>query len=230
MNYIIGAGGVGSLLMPSFCKLVGKRQVTVVDGDTLEEKNLDRQLFEPNQIGRNKAWALAAKYNCQAITEYYSMGRFPIIESDWLLVCVDNHPARLAALNECDARGCSAIFGCNETHSAEAFYYTSMWRGTDLDPRVYYPEILTDHQNDPMARAIGCTGEAQERNVQLVSANFMAAALMQQLYVVWAMEAPKMEAATLLHLPLQLISTLTRIGCVLVKDKKLLVELVERTD
>jgi len=218
MNYLIGAGGVGSWLAPSLCLLTGQDNVTLIDGDELEEKNLNRQLFTRQHLRQNKATALSRLYNCHAIPAWYSMGRFHIEPEDVLMVCADNHPARLAALNECDARGCRAIVAANETHSSEAYYYQRSWRGTKLDPRVYYPDILSVREGDPLAAAIGCTGEAQEQNPQLVSANFSAAALAQNLFVVWIMEAPKFEQDTLPFLPHRLVSNLTKLESFRVKD------------
>lgn len=217
-TFIVGSGGVGSWLAPSLCMLIGSKNVVLVDGDTLEEGNLNRQLFTRQHLGRNKAEALAGLYGCKAIPEYYNMGRFRVTEDDWLVMCVDNHPARNAALNESDARGCRVICAANETHSAEAYYYNRGWREGVLDPRVYYPEITTNREGDPLARAIGCTGEAQEANRQLVSANFSAAALAQHLFVVWAMEAPKLNSETLPSLPYKLVQNLTKLESFRVKD------------
>jgi hypothetical protein len=209
--HLIGCGGVGSWLAPALCKLQDPDNVQLIDGDKLETKNLDRQLFKPEQVGSFKAQALAELYGCKYENEWFSMGRFPIDRSDWLLVAVDNHPARLAALQECDCNGCSAIFGANETFSAEAFYYRREWRGTPFDPRVYYPEILSDHSGNPMAAAIGCTGEAQRQNVQLASANFTAAALMLQLLSVWRTKASQLRGEALKHLPYKIINNLTKV-------------------
>ncbi len=193
--YIIGAGGVGSWLTPAMCLLTASGRVTVIDGDFLEKKNLNRQLFDISHIGKEKARCLAEKYKCNSNSAWFSHGSMAFDASDWLMVGVDNNPARKAVLQSCDQYGCKAIFGANETTSAEAYYYDPLWKDSDLDPRVYYPEILTDDSDDPRSEAIGCTGEAQAKNVQLVSANFMAAALMQHLYVLHAMEKPKLERA-----------------------------------
>ena len=193
--YVIGAGGVGSWLAPAMCLLSKPELVTIIDGDILEKKNLNRQLFTHEQIGEHKSNALGEKYGCKSSSSFFSHGMFAFDENDWLMVGVDNNPARKAALESCDQYGCKAIFGANETTSAEAYYYDPMWKGSQFDPRVYYPEILTDDSDDPRSAAIGCTGEAQSKNVQLVSANFMAAALMQHLYVLQAMEKPKLERA-----------------------------------
>lgn len=209
-TYIIGAGGVGSWVAPALCLLVGPKNVCLIDGDVLEKKNLNRQLFEPDQVGQNKAEALAVKYGCDFIAKWYSFGLLEHTRDDRLLVCVDNHPARLAALMACDFEGCSGIFAANETHSSEAYFYQPPWRSSNLDPRITDPTMLTDRSGDPQAGAAGCTGEAQAQNPQLVTANLSAASLALHLYVVWYLEARKLARDTLPHLPHKLVQNLTK--------------------
>lgn len=208
--YIVGAGGVGSFLTPALCMLIGRENVIVIDGDKLEKKNLNRQLFTPADTGRNKAEALADKYGCGAIARWFSLGLQEQSSSDVLFCCADNNPARIAVLRTCDFEGCAAIFAANETLSSEAYLYKRDWEGTNLDPRVYYPEMAGDHTGDPRAAAIGCTGEAQEQNRQLVSANMLAASLALHLYVVHFIEAKKLSKDTLEHLPSRLVNNMTR--------------------
>lgn len=210
MNYIIGAGGVGSFMAPALVMLTSPDNVTIIDGDLLEEKNLNRQLFNQSDIGDYKAGALAKRYKCSAINKWYDSTLVMLNADDWLMCVVDNHPARKAALAACDMFGCSAILAANEVHSSEAYLYQPSMKGADIDPRVYYPEILESTTGDPRAASIGCTGEAQVNNRQLVTANFMAASLALHLYVVWAMEAKTLSKATLRHLPHRLSQTLTK--------------------
>lgn len=209
-TYVIGAGGVGSWLVPALRKLEPERTIAVVDGDVLEEKNLDRQLFNYQDIGVNKAQALSAKYGCEAWETWYYHGLVSHYTSDLIHVCADNHAARSEAIKACDFEGCSAIISCNETTSAEAFYYRSEWKGTPMDPRVYYPEIESDRSGDPRAAAMGCVEAAAAGNTQLVSANLMAAALALHLHVVWRMYEPTMESQAKQHLPHRLSQTLSR--------------------
>jgi len=209
-TYVIGAGGVGSHLLPSLCLLIGPEEVVVIDGDILEKHNLNRQLFQDTDIGRKKAEALAQRYGCEAIPKWYSFGMMEQQKTDILICCCDNNPARVAVLNACDFEGCSAVIAANETLSSEAYVYQPEWRGTNLDPRVSDPEMVNDRTGDPRAAAIGCTGEAQERNRQLVSANMMAAALALHLYVVHFIESRKLDSETLQHLPSKLIQNMTR--------------------
>ena len=61
---VFGAGGLAATAIP-WLAAAGVGQITVVDGDTIAESNLHRQLpFTPADIGRHKAEAMAAY--CQA--------------------------------------------------------------------------------------------------------------------------------------------------------------------
>lgn len=221
MNYIIGCGGVGSWLAPTLCKLVKPENITLIDGDILEEKNMDRQLFNiDTDLNAKKSDCLAKRYDCHTVPEWYYNGLVPLSHKDWLFVCVDNHPARASALASCDHYKCKAIIAANETHSSEAYVYLPEWKDTVLDPRTYYPEIATTKTNDPRNREIGCTGEAQENNRQLVSANFSAAALSQHMYVIWAMESHKMDKEARPFLPHKLVWNLTSMQAITVKQTK----------
>lgn len=217
-HYVLGCGGVGSWLAPSLCLLVGAKSVVLVDGDTLEQKNMNRQLFTRDDIGKGKAVALAAKYQCESDSRYYSFGCIQHDANDWLFVCVDNNPARLAALRACDQYGCKAIIAANEVMSSEAYVYLPRWKGTGCDPRVFYPELMTNHGNDPLAPA-GCTGEAQERTRQLVSANFQAAALAQSLFVLWGLKANSITRQTMTMMPHHYRANISRLETLKIENK-----------
>lgn len=207
---LVGCGGVGSWLLPALVRQHDPEKIIAIDGDKLERKNLDRQLFSELDIGRNKAEALADKYGCAADPVWFSMGMMEIERDDWILVAADNHPARNAALQEADANGALVILAMNETWSAEAVFYQRGWRGGERDPRVYYPEIATVRTGDPRAAAVGCTGEAQTQNPQLVNANFMAAALALHLFALWSREARRHPREIQERLPYRLTSNQTR--------------------
>jgi len=211
MNYIIGCGGVGSAIVPSFCLLKSPGDITLVDGDIIKRENLDRQMFDAAQIGMNKAQALAARYGCRFIPEWFARDKIRHYRNDWLICLVDNHRTRLETLEVCDEHGCQAVFAANEMHSSEAYYYRRQWQGTLRDPRVYYPEINTDRSGDPRAASIGCTGEAQVNNRQLASANFMAAALAEHLFVLWHLKAPRMDKETVTLLPYKFAANLSKL-------------------
>lgn len=214
--YIIGCGGVGSWLCASLQKLIGGKSIVLIDGDKFEEKNLDRQLFNSGHIGTNKATALASLYaGMTAFESWYASGVLAHDPGDWLLVCVDNNAARISALEACDHYQCNAIFAANETTSSEAYLYLPEWRGSKRDPRIMYPEMAEDTGNDPQRRTMGCVGVAQTENRQLVSANFMAAALAQHLLVCWYLELPQVKPENVArvrpNLPHKLVSNVSQL-------------------
>lgn len=71
---VVGAGGTGGYLLPNLARQVSlsnqvmkgqgfrPHTITVIDADDVEEKNLTRQNFIPNDIGKNKAKVLATRY------------------------------------------------------------------------------------------------------------------------------------------------------------------------
>ena len=216
--YIIGAGGGGSWLLPSMAMLVGKENVIIMDRDTLERSNLNRQLFTSEDIGKNKARALGEKYDCRFIEGFYSYGCMGHDSEDWIISCADNHPCRKAILDACDDYGCKALIAANEKTSAEGYFYRKGWKGGPLDPRVYYPDILTDQSDDP-TRPESCTGEAQQRTPQLVTANIMAISLVNWLFVLWHIKMPTMDRRVVEPLsPHHLRANMTRLETFIIGD------------
>lgn len=185
-HLVIGCGGVGSWLVPKLARL--ERELLLIDGDYLSEKNLDRQFFARADVGRLKAEALVDRYGgpwWSLRGEFFTAGLMSLSHDDLLWVGVDNHSARREALDACDLYGCQALLGANEETDAEAYYYRREWGGGPNDPRVIYPSILTDRSGDPL-RPVGCIEAAQEHGqVQTVLANGLAADFMLHLYWAW---------------------------------------------
>lgn len=201
MIHLIGAGGIGSWLVPKLCRLAKPREIRVHDGDTLERRNLDRQLFREDQIGQNKALALAAIHGMQHAPKFVTADSLRGSPDDWIICAADNNAARRAALAIADRDGPRVIVAANEYEDAEAYVYSSEWQGTPLDPRVYYPGLLADNAPDP-TRPAGCTGDAQEAEPQLATANDLAAALAIQLYYFWAIVGPTLPESTQQNWPI----------------------------
>ena len=119
MNYInliiLGAGGTGGHLFDSVARLAygmnadperPDLHLTLIDGDEVEEKNLLRQNFILDDLGENKAEALAYRYKDQmdvstkAITEFFTKPEeiVALFDKDAnfnvIVGAVDNHYAR----------------------------------------------------------------------------------------------------------------------------------------
>jgi PRTRC genetic system ThiF family protein len=68
---LVGAGGTGSHILQSLARLAAHVRhqagppldIVVVDGDTVESKNVGRQLFSRADVGVNKAQALAERFS-----------------------------------------------------------------------------------------------------------------------------------------------------------------------
>lgn len=193
--YCIGAGGVASYLLPVLSRSTKPTdQIFVMDGDRLEERNLERQLFRSSQIGEYKAQALADMYGAEAICSYLTaQSRLTTdLDSDdwdWLFVMVDNHKARRLALELADREGFRVLVGANEYSDAQAYYYSNDLQDTSYDPRVRWPEMLTDDSNDP----VSCQGEEQIAAPQLAIVNMLAAAYMLHLFYFYTEKAHKVD-------------------------------------
>lgn len=224
---IIGAGGVASYLLPVLLKTFKPSKLTLIDKDVLEERNLDRQMFKPDQIGLNKATALMATVlnihpNGQGHNTFTQAGLTVTTCDTWFsdstelpddvdaLICVaDNHEARHAVINRAKQLGVMAYIGGNEYLDSQAYAFHRDWEGTKKDPLVRYPNIATDHEGSPFR----CTGEAQVASPQLAIANFACAAKLLHLMWVYERWLPKnrsaLTEASIALLPYELFTSLT---------------------
>ena len=96
---IIGAGGIGSFLIPLLDK-VGLYSITVADPDKVETKNLPYQNFTQEEVGENKASVMGNKYR-----SIIGGSQYPILTEkqmqgyDLVICCVDNLSVRRTLYN-----------------------------------------------------------------------------------------------------------------------------------
>lgn len=192
---IIGCGGTGGWFAAALGKMLGEQDtIVLIDKDVFEKKNLDRQLM--CKIGDLKTVAVAASLVTRAkvhtVHEWYTADtEFPV-EVDYLVCCADNHPCRAACLRACDQGKVERVFiAGNGYWNAEAYTYSAAMAETPLDPREYYPELLTSHTGDPLSPS--CTGAILESEPQLALANMQAAAFALQLLWFWAVKVPEFD-------------------------------------
>lgn len=110
---VIGAGGTGGYLIPNLGRMVGiknkegaEHTVTIVDADNVEEKNLLRQNFSPNDIAKNKAEVMATRYGRAFGETFYYLAEYietaeqvkQLIKQEKkttvIIDCVDNNKTR----------------------------------------------------------------------------------------------------------------------------------------
>ena len=164
------------------CDSAGK--ITVIDGDILEARNLDRQLFNQRDIGKNKAEALRSLYpQVKAIPEFLTERNgkeiFDKLCPEVVFIAVDNHESRKVSLDYLDEmHGTIGIFGVNEYFDSQAYAYQADWMNTMADPRIRYPEILEASGPSPQS----CQGGEAESTPQLAIANAMTGCMMMHLF------------------------------------------------
>lgn len=116
--FLIGVGGTGSHLIGPLVQLLrfhpeGTNDITLIDGDIYEEKNLIRQQFTEEDLGENKARATANRLKrktIRTIAQYVDKDKFSRIlektidkdDSFLVITAVDNHATRNAVIQAVD--------------------------------------------------------------------------------------------------------------------------------
>lgn len=107
--YVIGVGGTGSLLARDLPKLLlgTRHKMILIDGDYVESKNIERQGYQSQDVGDNKALALSRKINslypieCEFDDKYCTHeSLYALIKNDKgyvpvIIGCVDNDATRV---------------------------------------------------------------------------------------------------------------------------------------
>lgn len=124
---VVGCGGTGSYVLTGLCRFlsifqVGKEEtivrVTIVDGDRVEEKNLDRQAFITDDIGSFKAVCFK-----EAIRECFpnvSVKAYPeyLVDVKRLTEIMDGEYAEVKALSYKKTSRIDILVGCVDNHRA----------------------------------------------------------------------------------------------------------------
>jgi len=209
---IVGAGGIGSWLLPALMRLHPDTEIVVADQDRYTEGNQNRQLFNPAYVGMNKAEALVDQYKSRHVSadpRWFDPHLMELKVDDVVYGCVDNNKARVTILDGADGIGYRVISGGNEKFSAEAWYYHAHWRDSYRDPRVYSPEIMAAEPEEVLPH--GCGRAETLGDTQIVSANLMATAFMAHLSMMWISDRTGMKGSDKsILLPYKLDSSLTQ--------------------
>lgn len=186
---IIGAGGTASYFLPAISKYQGHDiRITLMDGDKLEEHNLDRQLFNKKSVGNYKAEELTKVYSSKRsivnyVNEFLTPNTTQFISPnlDCVFSFVDNNNAVKLAYDRACHVGIPFIMAANEMFDASADIVLPEWRGTSRCLYSRYPDVLTPSAST----GINCTGSQAAQFPQLAIANNTGAALAQHLFYTW---------------------------------------------
>lgn len=199
---LIGAGGTGTHLLPALSRLLAyhpaaPKRLIVMDGDTYEPHNAERQLgYMPDT---NKAAAavdflitpdIRERLEVVAEPKYadtYNVGvllaehRRSGTELPFIVLCaVDNHATRKMVLDMLDQSEMPYLYispgNDFDTGRVLVFGRTERKEPICADPREVYPDIGNPTDRRPSNNRRGCF-EEQESTPQLITANAMAATL-----------------------------------------------------
>lgn len=94
---VVGCGGTGGFVAEGLCRMLPKKfRITLVDHDRVEARNLLRQNFHKEDIGKYKSEALAERF-CRLYGREIQYSVRPLMEPDHfqlVIGCVDNAGAR----------------------------------------------------------------------------------------------------------------------------------------
>lgn len=170
---LAGLGGTGSQVARSVARILYDMRsrgldtpsLTFVDPDTIEQKNIGRQVFTPAHIGMSKAEVLAASFNMalgldiEAISAPYHRDMCRAHSPSLLIGCVDNHHAR----QELHDSGGLWLDCGNEYSSGQVVigtlrdikHFWRRWRNDDDDlfdlpaPSLIFPSLLEPEEATP---------------------------------------------------------------------------------
>jgi len=163
---LVGAGGVGSFIAQYLGLLVGVEAILIIDGDTFERKNTDRQGLAAGNIGEDKVDAVAkALSHSPALiltdNQFIDEQNFPEIIKSFqptlLISAVDNDKARKAIWAH--NKDLPILWGANEQWTPQA--------GLSLPQKPWNPMEAFSPAD---AAGPGC-------NIQTVWANATAASM-----------------------------------------------------
>ena len=196
---LVGCGGTGATLAPQLARLLcyhpnGPRRLDLVDADTIEDRNLERQPFAPDQVEISKADAmtqavasLVPGLSAHAHSAYLDRPlalRFLRAEPNpMIILAVDNDATRKASLEACDMingdflwispGNADASAGSGTIRGTIAWWGRQEGLAVGVDPRICFTNIASP--GDDIPRVGTCTEQAPS-HPQLIAANFLAAA------------------------------------------------------
>jgi PRTRC genetic system ThiF family protein len=180
---LVGVGGTGSQVARTLARTLYSMKearletpdLVLVDGDTVEMKNVGRQMFTPADVGQNKATLLAGRFNralglsIEALPTFFHRD-LPIATSHHktlILGCVDNADARRQIARYARQESCIWIDGGNHFDTGQVIIGDAK-RDTRLFslyhdflvhlpfPDVVMPDLLEDDpptEDDPASCA-----------------------------------------------------------------------------
>lgn len=200
---VIGCGGNGSHLVSDVARLVStlteKPSIILIDGDSVEEKNLIRQHFIAADLGKNKAEVLASRYggaygvDIGYYSEYLTDENFSklIGTNNYMtlfITCTDNLKSRLLVSQQSDSiwidlgneeRGGQVSFSSLKRPSFYSIERIDSANRSFAVPTIFeiYPDMEQRAKEEIPIGQRSCAEIAEEAPEQVGFVNVMAAAI-----------------------------------------------------
>ncbi len=160
---VIGLGGIGSILIEMIARFSNYSMdengiyITLIDGDSYEHKNRDRQIFggfgNKSDIKKEEMSLRFNDIEFESIPQYVNGENISEIikEKDVVFLCVDNHKTRKVVSEFCDSLNeVLLISGGNELLDGNVQIYMKKG-GEKLTPSLtdYHPEIQEPEDKSP---------------------------------------------------------------------------------
>jgi len=157
---LFGVGGVGSFTAEALCR-AGVGHITLVDGDTVAESNLNRQLVALHStVGRSKAEVMKERMldinpeaDVQALTLFYdadTAGQINLSACDYVVDAIDSVTSKLLLIDSCHRLNVPSI--------------SCMGAGNKLDPTQFEVADISKTSVCPLARVM--RRELKNRGIQ----------------------------------------------------------------
>lgn len=204
---VVGLGGTGAQIARHVARIVYDMRrsrlhtphIVFIDPDTVEVKNVGRQLFTEAEIGQNKAVALMRRFNCAlgleivAVPEAVSAEKHFQAYGSLVIGAVDNHQARreLAQVHgvwlDCGNHRASGQVVLGNTGDRDlALRYIDGSDGKYAylpNAALLFPALLEpDPTPDPAAEARSCADLVLQGDQHLLVNDWMACAAASYLY------------------------------------------------
>jgi len=147
----IGAGGIISQIAPTLVRK-GIGRITLLDDDIVEASNLNRQRFYINDLGKNKALALARNLQRESIVRTEICGHALRLEEavargiglncDVAICGVDNNPGRVAASRYFRTQGIPVIFTAVSLDADHGYVFVQGKDGPCI--ACLFPDMVND--------------------------------------------------------------------------------------
>ena len=198
--FVVGVGGTGGLLAPKLAKILlgSDIKLWIIDGDIVEQKNVERQPYQQFNINENKAVALSRKIKSNydiTVYEYsnYLTGdeitkiSFDENYSEVIIIgCVDNHSTRILLENQFDSLdNCIYIDSANDETTGSIFISKRQERvksgvvRSDVFPEI---KLINDHPTRT------CEAEISRGNMQQMVTNDIMANSIAKIVFDWLID------------------------------------------